>query len=251
VLGGLSVIAAFARVAPAHGPVRRALRVEVADSAGAPVAGANLVVLTAFRDTLGRGVTGGDGRALVQVDSGRGERQLVVRRIGFVRADRVFRFAAADTPTVSLVLRRAPQMLATITVEERRKAPYNFVNADEIDSMSTHRTLYNARDVVYKLRPDMVSGWHCAGMRSSGGTVWVNGRRERSPGFPGDSVLALVHAEHVSEIKYENCTSTVVKRVGGQDAIFVVLKPGVAFDLKHGSFPVDPDSMIRAIKRKP
>lgn len=268
---GLSAIAGFTRVAPVQGPVRRALRVEVTDSAGVPVPGANLVVLTAFRDTLGRGVTGDDGRALVPVDSGRGERQLVVRRIGFARADRVFRFAAADTPTVVVALRRAAQAVAAVTVEARRRVPYDFVAADEIDSMSTHRTLYNALDVVWKLRPEMANGWRCGSLpprlsavtadrratvarfRAAGAgiTVWVNGRREYWPGLGPDSVLAMIHAEHVSEIKYENCASRVVNRIGGDNAIFVALKPGVAFDVKHGSFAVNADSMIRAINRKP
>jgi len=92
-LGRVALACVLARVGSAQVPVRRALRVQVSDSAGAPVSGTNLVVLTAFRDTLGRGTTGDDGRALILVDSGNGERRLVVRRIGFLRADRVFRFS--------------------------------------------------------------------------------------------------------------------------------------------------------------
>ena len=71
-----------------------------------------------------------------------------------------------------------------------------------------------------------------------------------SPGLPSDSVLAEIRAEHVSEIKYESCFSNVVNKMGGSDAIFVTLKPGIAFDLKYGSFIADQDSMIRAINRK-
>ena len=251
--------------------VRRAVRVQVADSSGAPLGGVDVVVLTVRRDTLGRGTTGDDGRALIAIDSGSGDRQVVGRKIGFSRSDLFIRITQAETLSVTLRMRRAVQTLAPVTVTEQRRLLYNFINADEIDSMSAHRTIYEARDIVLKLRPDMMNGSHCApsGARrttvSRGGrvtrmpntelgvgvTIWVNGRRIFSPGMPSDSVLAAIRAEHVAEIKYESCFSTTVNKMGAGNAIFVTLKPGIAFDLKNGSFIADQDSMIRAINRKP
>ena len=251
--------------------VRRAVRVQVADSSGAPLGGVDVVVLTVRRDTLGRGATGDDGRALIPIDSGSGDRQVVGRKIGFRRSDLFIRIARAETLSVTLRMRRAVQTLAPVTVTEQQRLLYNFISADEIDSMSPHRTIYEARDIVLKLRPDMMNGVHCAPTTArrtsvlrggrvtripntelgSGVTIWVNGRRIFSPGMPSDSVLAAIRAEHVSEIKYENCQSTAVPRLGGNNAIFVTLKPGIAFDLKNGSFIADQDSMVRAINRKP
>ena len=221
--------------------VRRAVRVQVADSSGSPLVGVDVVVLTVRRDTLGRGTTGGDGRALIPIDSGSGDRQVVGRKIGFSRSDLFIHIAKAETLSVTLRMRRAVQTLAPVTV------------------------------IVLKLRPEMMNRVHCAPATArrtsvlrggrvtripntelgSGVTIWVNGRRIFSPGMPSDSVLAAIRAEHVSEIKYENCQSTAVPRLGGNNAIFVTLKPGIAFDLKNGSFIADQDSMVRAINRKP
>ena len=82
-------------------------------------------------------------------------------------------------------------------------------------------------------------------------TIWVNGIRVFSPGIPPDSVLAEIFAEHVQEIKYENCGSTTVAKNGGNNAIFVTLKPGIAFDLRNGSSVIDAEAANRATPRKP
>ena len=72
-----------------------------------------------------------------------------------------------------------------------------------------------------------------------------------SPGIPPDSVLAEIFAEHVQEIKYENCGSTTVAKNGGNNAIFVTLKPGIAFDLRNGSHVIDAEAANRATSKKP
>jgi hypothetical protein len=268
----VGALASAVGVGRTQAPPRRALRIQVTDTARTPLAGVNVVVLNVQRDTLGRGTTDDSGRAFVPVDSGAGDRQVVARRIGYARSDIFVRLVRAETLAVSLTMRRVVATLAQVTVTERRRTPYDYINADEIDSMTIRRTILEARDIVLKLRPDMLSGTHCGGSGSvrrtgvttsgrvsrlafappgQGVTIWVNGRRMFSPGIPSDSVLAEIRSEHVSEIKYENCQSLVVAKNGGSNAIFVTLKPGVAFDLKYGSFVVDPDSMLKAINRRP
>jgi hypothetical protein len=274
ILACVVATACAASVGRTQTPPRRAVRLQVSDTSGAPLGGVNVVVLNVQRDTVGRGTTDDNGRALVAVDSGAGDRQVVARRIGFVRSDIFLRLVKPETLAVSLTLRRVVATLAPVTVTERRRTPYDYINADEIDSMSTKRTIFEARDIVLKLRPDMMGGRSPCGIGGvsvrrtavtnagrvsripnpglgGGVTVWVNGRRIFSPGIPTDSVLAQIRAEHVSEIKYENCQSTVIAKNGGNNAIFVTLKAGVAFDLKYGSFVVDSDSMLKAINRRP
>ena len=247
----LALLQGSAERAGAQSQNRLAIRVQAVDTLGAPVSGVNVVILTVRRDTLGRGTTTDDGRALIAIDSGAGDRQVVARKIGFRRNDQFVRIHAAETLLVSIRLQRPQPTLPLVTVTERRRGvPYNFISADEIDSMSLHRTIYEARDIVLKLRPDMVNASHCP-PRPPPLSVWVNGKRMFGPGMPMDSVLAQIHAEHVSEIRYENCQSSRIRGNGGRNAIFVSLKPGIAFDLKYGSFIVDRDSMLRAINRKP
>ena len=150
VLALAAIAAASACIASSGGAqvIRRAVRVQVTDTAGAPLGGANLAILTLRRDTLGTGITGDDGRATIPIDSGAGDRQIVARQIGYSRSDLWVRLMRAETLSVRLMMRRAATTLATVTITERQRTPYDFIGADEIDSMSTLRTIYEARDIV-------------------------------------------------------------------------------------------------------
>lgn len=51
--------------------------------------------------------------------------------------------------------------------------------------------------------------------------------------------LASIKPEHIAEMTYEDCFSKVVTdRTHASRALFVVLKPGVGYDTKHGSYVV-------------
>lgn len=52
------------------------------------------------------------------------------------------------------------------------------------------------------------------------------------------SALERIRPEHIDEITYSMCGDTTVNRVHGDNAVFVVLKPGVKYDLVRGSYVV-------------
>ena len=51
-----------------------------------------------------------------------------------------------------------------------------------------------------------------------------------------DSVLASIRAEHIAQIRLVNCWDTSLPGVGANNALYVVLKQGVDWDWKRGSF---------------
>lgn len=86
--------------------------------------------------------------------------------------------------------------------------------------------------------------------------VWVNGQRIRTIALdevalarqhgvlagllPGTmTVLSEIKPEHIAEITYLDEFDTSVDRIGAQAALFVVLKPGIAYSAGKGSYVVD------------
>lgn len=53
------------------------------------------------------------------------------------------------------------------------------------------------------------------------------------------SVLSEIAPEYIEEITYHDCFDTSMAAVGSQDAIFVVLKPGVVYQENEGAFVLD------------
>jgi hypothetical protein len=53
-----------------------------------------------------------------------------------------------------------------------------------------------------------------------------------------DLVFALyeIEPEHIAEMRFRDCFDTTVPDVGGMNALFVVLKPGVVYEPGVGSF---------------
>ena len=50
------------------------------------------------------------------------------------------------------------------------------------------------------------------------------------------SVMASIHPEHIEEINFADCNDKTVEAVKGNSAIFVTLKPGIAFEPGIGSY---------------
>jgi hypothetical protein len=102
--------------------------------------------------------------------------------------------------------------------------------------------------------------------------VWVNGKRIRLPLYPTGlaaarafvgvppharfsyvpvSVLSEIAPEHIAEIHYHDCFDTSMAAVGNNNAIFVILKPGVYYQQDVGSFVISEAEEERlAAKRK-
>ena len=57
--------------------------------------------------------------------------------------------------------------------------------------------------------------------------------------------LKEILPEHIAQITFTDCFDISVPRPGGQNAVFIVLKPGVGYDLGRGSFVAPRDTIPR------
>ncbi|HEX5438924.1 MAG TPA: TonB-dependent receptor, partial [Gemmatimonadaceae bacterium] len=213
-------------------------------------------------------VTDSTGRCTLSLAASAGSYQLVVRRIGFERADRFFAASPGTTLRFAVVLPRSIGALAPVTITAResvRQKAYH-IGAEEI-AHST-RPIVDAVDIVRKLRPDMLTSRMpraCAdsgaapsltgvGHSVTGGlsNVWVNGTLITMAGVdttwqqvPGTTafvrpqvldILRTIRPEHVESMTYTDCTDTSLSGNYMQNALFITLKPGIAYRYGRGSF---------------
>jgi hypothetical protein len=64
------------------------------------------------------------------------------------------------------------------------------------------------------------------------------------------SVLSEIAPEHIAEIHYHDCFDTSMAAVGNNNAIFVVLKPGVVYEQDVGSFVISETEEERMAAKK-
>lgn len=255
-LGAASSARAQRAASPANG--RAVVRLFVVDSSGTAVTGAELAILRGLTDVIAHGTTDRYGRASLGFPAKSGEYDVVVRKIGYPRSDRVFELGAADTIALSIVI---PPPIAksleavTVTAKADLKTRVYAIDADAIAAST--RPLFNAWDIVTKLRPDMAGGRApCSDERIN---LWVNGTRIRyvpsnemalarehisarqAASGMYDIVFALyeIQPEHIAEMRFRDCFDTTVPDVGGSNALFVVLKPGVIYEPGIGSYVAD------------
>jgi hypothetical protein len=265
------------RAVRAQTPRQIVLRVRVVDTAGMPIAGADVAVIRGLNTQLTSGLTDAVGMRVATLPRDDDPYQVVVRRIGYQRGERFFARPATDTVAMQLELHRVAQELAPVTVteSENRSRKHYHLEADEIANST--RVLIDATDLLTKVRPEMMGTKDCPLAH-----VWVNGahveyappnemalaRRGKTPdpapppklafeagsssGRPPPaaiqqrvaddpwSVLASIKPEHVLEINYIDCfIADPVHERGSENAVFVALKPGIAFEPGRGSFVVD------------
>jgi hypothetical protein len=62
--------------------------------------------------------------------------------------------------------------------------------------------------------------------------------RRQAVSGASDIVFALyeIQPEHIAEMRFRDCFDTTVPDVGGSNALFVVLKPGVVYEPGVGSY---------------
>lgn len=156
VLATVLVVGLAARDALTQSIPSMTVRVRVADSSGAPVAGAEVSVVHQLTTVLARGTTNERGEHVLSIPRVSGDNNLVVRKIGYTRADRFFN---DSTPlTFEIRLDRAVHALEAVKVtaeEDLRRKSY-FIDAEGIEN--SPRPVVDALDVVTKLRPDMIWG---------------------------------------------------------------------------------------------
>ena len=249
------------------------VRVHVADSAGTPVADAEVTLLRGLKEAVATARTSAAGEHEFIVDLDSSDYSVVARKIGYARGDRFF---AAERGTVDarVTMKRIEGTLPTVTVtavDFKRKSYH--VDADEIAGATTY--IGDALDIVQRLRPDMIlsrsGSW---GGRTRFGCpslsyIWVNGRRYladyvivsdavrmRAKGAgnrlarmaPGNAtILSEIQPEHVAEMNYRDCFEEAVDRkVGSVNALFITLKPGVDFRPGRPSYVVGDTVVVAA-----
>jgi hypothetical protein len=277
-----AVVLAFlvaATAAQAQGRPSIVARIRVTDSTGAPVVGAELSLVRGLREVVATGTTDDAGQRLLLFDAGTTrDYQLVVRKLGYRRADRFFAAAGHDSVYVGILMTRVPQSLAAVRVTAAQDAARQsyYIDSDEI--ANSDRPLFTSVDIIEKLRPDMVYGrggphGPCGPIRN----VFVNGRRvidmpaeglalaeARLPPRPtrrtdgsgrptlsntqyrvplwSAAILSSIKPEHIAEMTYNDCFEKSAKVNQGANAAFIVLKPGIGYSLTDGSYVIDADT---------
>jgi hypothetical protein len=167
------------------------------------------------------------------------------------------------------------QTLAPVNVTAREDAKRHsyYIDADGIANST--RPILDAMDVVTKLRPDMMRNPTPGSVdRCALDDIWVNGQHvtlapvndalatraamkrhgaafaspdprwgppiqpmgDASVAVNVQSVLSTIHPEHVAEMTFHDCNDFSIDRPHARNALFVVLKPGVAYEPGIGSY---------------
>jgi len=266
--------------AAAHAQERTALqvRVRLADAAtGAPVAGAEVSVVQGLRRAVTQALTDDAGQRVLTVAADSGEYQVVVRKIGYRRADRFFPAVARDTLTILFSMTRIAQPLEAVKITAKEDATRKSYYIDDEEIANSDRPLFTSVDIIEKLRPDMI--WGRGGPTACGkiSSVFINGRRVlqapmagiiaastralppaaarvrtsagrtiqgdkyRVTGMPA-AILSTIKPEHIAEMTYNDCFEKSARVNRGANAVFVILKPGVGFSMDDGSYVIETPS---------
>ena len=238
------------------------VRVRVVDSAGAPIAKAEVMALRGLTTVVPGALTDSLGRRSFTVPHG-GDYEVVARRIGYQRGGQFFS-AVRDSIGVIIVMRATVTSLPAVSVTAQQDVKRRAYHVDADDIAASTRPIIDGLDVLTKLRPDIIYSRvpDCAARY-----IWVNGKRITFPplndalvvkarqarraasavshiGPTGlatvnltiQSVMASIHPEHIEEVNFADCDDTSVDKVKGNSAIFVTLKSGVAFEPGVGSY---------------
>ncbi len=253
----------------AQEPPDAVVRVRITDTARTPLAGVNLVVLRAGEQASYVGTTDDAGRYTFRfVPDTATSYRIVARKLGYLDTRRLLRVRAGDTLQVALALARVPRQLDTVRVDARALSNDYFLDSTTI--MRSSRPIFDAYDAARKIHPNMLGdvGRDCDPIAY----VWINGRRypaDLTPfmqavtghaardtlrrdasgrpvlgNFPPtridpESPLAMIRPQDIATMEYRNCWDTSMPGVGAENALYITLKPGIAFDWKRGSYPAD------------
>jgi hypothetical protein len=134
--------------------------VRVIDSTGVAVEGADAAILVGLNEAKATGTTDPSGHVSLMVTQPQGDYQLVVRKIGYNRTDQFFQ-GKSGRLAFDVVMHRTTQSLApvTVTAQEDLKRKSYFIDADEIARHADE--LFDASDILRKLKPDMICGRVC------------------------------------------------------------------------------------------
>ena len=130
--------------------------------------GAQIAVMHGLNDARAVATTDDRGRAVLSLSGVTPDADygLVVRKIGFVRADRFFR-VNHDSIVFDIVLQPVVRELEPVVVtaeQDLRRKSYH-IDADEIEKSSA--VLLDATDILAKIKPYMICGRNCSPMAST------------------------------------------------------------------------------------
>ena len=131
--------------------------VRVVDSTGTPIPGADVTVLVGLRDSIGNGSADENGRRRFTVPGRPIEYHVTARRIGYKPTDQFVPPQRGDQ-FVDVIMADNPESLAAVQVvakEDQHRKSYH-LEADDI--ANSDEPVYDAADVISKLRPDMITG---------------------------------------------------------------------------------------------
>lgn len=268
-------------IASAQSPGIAIVRVKVQDSAGTAIPDAQIVLSHGKLGAIELGRSDAGGRYTFIGPYEHGEYTVSARRIGYASGSSSF-MLNANTVSIGLVLQHVAPTLDTVRIDADVPRSKNyFLDAASIAASS--RVIDNAADALHKLRPNMLGDR--ARKCPLAQNLWINGRRvffgkplagwsyrERPTAAEGNSpstgrvvfarpsgsrgvslgkYLESIKAEHIAEIRYVNCWDTSMPEIGTNDAIYVVLKPGVEWDWKNGSRVADSAAYLASMRQKP
>jgi len=162
---GLAILGLIGSAAGAQTRAPLQVTVRVHDDVGV-VRGADVSVVIGLNDARVSGVTDERGGLTVALSApnASAEYQVVVRKIGYERADRFFR-AKSDTMSFDVVIHRVQELSPiVVTAEQDLKRKSYHIGEEEIANSTA--TLIDATDILAKLRPDMICGRNCRPMES-------------------------------------------------------------------------------------
>lgn len=238
---------------------RTMIHVRLADSSGAPVAGAEVTVLRGFNAAVGHAASDSAGDATIGFAGGKGEYQIEARKIGYTHGDRVVALdRAVDTATYAVSMQPIPHALDSVRVSAARTPREKDLSIDADEIAASPRPLRSAWDILVKLRPDMLRGRSgaCGGVQD----VWINDERVREFVIPSPEAVTHAHVGvprgttfstrafailneidplHVATMVYHDCDDVSVNAVRAQNALFITLKQGVVYVPGEGSVVLD------------
>jgi len=143
--------------------------VQVRDTTGRAISGAEVAVLRGLNDARASGITDDRGTSTLLISNAASNEDyhVVVRKIGFERTERFFRIVR-DSTAFDFMLRRVAQELnpVVVTAEQDIKRKSYHIDADVI--ANSDRVLIDATDILTKLRPDMICGRDCRPLAAAG-----------------------------------------------------------------------------------
>jgi hypothetical protein len=239
------------------------VRLAVSDPSGAPLQ--DVAVAIAVRDSVvARTTTDAAGQRTLALEVGPTPYVITLRRIGYVpRRDTVV-VSGPDTITYAVSLARAPVLLDTVRAAARASRLGYAISGDEM--LKRQPDAANVFDAIRKIRPEILGDR----MRGCGyvSNLWINGRWQVLA--PWDTIVPLrtyevgptlgghrrggamiaSHADrslplgnldprHVIEMRYSGCSGPTPLGPRALNALYVTLKPGIAYELEKGTYVAD------------